>query len=82
MLARPFARADVPDRRRGSFLGEYRGQPAVQNANRTLLEPSASKPADYNRLVRYQGRTINQKLRTPRPCFCGCDGAMRDSRLA
>lgn len=24
-LARPFARADVPDRRRGSFLGEYRG---------------------------------------------------------
>lgn len=49
------------------FLGEYRGQPAVQNANRALLEPSAFKPADYNRLVRYQGRTINQKAQDASP---------------
>lgn len=72
----------VPNGRRGSFLGEYRGQPAVQNANRPARTLSAFKPADYNRLVRYQGRTINQKLRTPCSCLCGCDGAMRDSRLA
>lgn len=39
MLAGPFARADVRDRRRGSFLGEYRGQPAVQNAHRAPQNP-------------------------------------------